>query len=76
MLKQLLMLLLLLLMPLPCRYMYAEGMKLAKKYEQEEAELAAKLKVGQAALLRGPGRLARHDWSSAAQHGAACFSAS
>jgi hypothetical protein len=28
-----------------CRYMYAEGMKLAKKYEEEEAELAAKLKV-------------------------------
>jgi hypothetical protein len=25
--------------------MYAEGMKLAKKYEEEEAELAAKLKV-------------------------------
>jgi hypothetical protein len=28
------------------RYMYVEGMKLAQKYEEEEAELAAKLKVG------------------------------
>jgi hypothetical protein len=27
------------------RYMYAEGMKLAKRYEEEEAELADKLKV-------------------------------
>lgn len=27
------------------RYMYAEGMKLVKRYEEEEAELAEKLKV-------------------------------
>lgn len=27
------------------RYMYAEGMKLAKRYEEEEGELADKLKV-------------------------------
>ena len=27
------------------RYMYAEGMKLAKRYEEEEAELAEKLTV-------------------------------
>jgi hypothetical protein len=29
----------------PDRYMYAEGMKLAERYKQEEAELAAELKV-------------------------------
>jgi hypothetical protein len=41
--------------------MYAEGMKLVQKYEAEEAELAAKLKVGQGQLhgQRGQGEL--HD---------------
>lgn len=29
----------------PTRFMYAEGMKLVKRYEEEEAELADKLKV-------------------------------
>lgn len=28
-----------------CRYMYAEGMKLAKRYEEEEAALAEQLTV-------------------------------
>jgi len=35
------------LMPVP-RYLYGEGMKLVKRYEEEEAELADKLKVGAA----------------------------
>lgn len=29
------------------RYMYAEGMKLAKRYEDQEAQLADKLKVSE-----------------------------
>lgn len=33
-------------LPAACRYLYAEGMKLVKRYEEEEAELADKLKVG------------------------------
>jgi hypothetical protein len=45
----------------PCRYMYAEGMKLAKRFEEEEAELADKLKVcgagGQGGTCVGQGCL-------------------
>lgn len=36
------------------RYMYAEGMKLAKRYEQEEKELSDKLTVSHITSYRTP----------------------
>jgi hypothetical protein len=39
------------------RYLYAEGMKLVKRYEEEEAELADKLKVGRVGGWAGSCRM-------------------
>lgn len=58
-----------------CRYMYAEGMKLAKRYEEEEAALAEQLTVrgwkggggGDEQLHTGEGLSRWRDWSAGVQ---------